>query len=68
MNRYCDDCGKNGASLIWEGYCVPLTDAAPTYHEWQDFYLCDECIAENPKWIKYIRNTDFDSLERQMDA
>ena len=54
MTRTCDDCGKAGASLIWEGYCTPISDVAPTYNEWQDFYLCNECLAEHPKWAQAV--------------
>jgi len=54
MKHICDDCGRNwNTSLAWEGYCRPIPDAAPTYNEWQECWLCEECMAESRKYRRY---------------
>jgi hypothetical protein len=39
----CENCGADDAQLIWSGYVTPIPDAAPTYSEWQEKYLCRKC-------------------------
>jgi predicted RNA-binding Zn-ribbon protein involved in translation (DUF1610 family) len=55
----CDNCGAEGASIVFAGYVTPYPDAAPTYQEWQEEYLCAECAEELTSRIAHIRKSYF---------
>lgn len=43
----CSNCYRQiETSLVWSGYSTPMPDVAPAYHEWDELWLCMECIEE----------------------